>query len=127
LSIGLGRTDAGQLVLLGTTCSGTMKSVELGSGTDWWADASTTIKPSGSVAGRYEIQLPDPKPDFTSSPNMSSEPGVPFFVRVEDSQGSAVQAFTELPDPGKAIYKAVGEDSNGTHPIDEFPDHAACG
>jgi hypothetical protein len=104
-----------------------MKSVDLGPGTDWWADASTTIKPSGSVSGEYEIPLPDPEQNFAASPEMSSEPTAPFFVRVEDSRGESVQAFNELPDSGRAIYKTANGNSNETHLIAEFPDHAACG
>lgn len=127
LSIGLGRTDSGQLVLLGTTCSGNMKSIELGPGGDWTKDANTTIKPVEPTSGEYSVPLPDPRPGYISSPEMTSEPAAPFFVRVQDTDGETDQSFTELPSPGKVIYRTSGENSNRTHPFDDFPGPAVCG
>lgn len=124
--IGLGRDSSGQLVLLGTTCSAELQRIEIGDGSDWSADAGTTITPDSETAGRYQVNLPEVQSPFAESPDMTAEPTVPFFVRVTSSEGVQSQAFGRLPIEGEAIFMDPGGSAPTVHSLNDFPPAGYC-
>ncbi|NTW42239.1 MAG: hypothetical protein HGA44_20565 [Cellulomonadaceae bacterium] len=124
--LALARSADGQLTLLGTTCSGSLSTIELGSGLDWWADAETTITPTAETSGEFHVDLPEVGAQFEVSPVPSAEPVAPMFVRVTSSDGVRVQAFEELPAPGDALFILPGEDAPVVHDLGDFQVAGYC-
>lgn len=124
--IALVRQSDGRLMLVGTTCSAALSKIIIGSGADWWAKGDIALTPVNALRGEYQVDLPEVGPPFKSAPRMTAEPVVPFFVRVEASDGVQLQSFTELPSRGQAIFLGPQHDKNLTQSIESFPPVGYC-
>ncbi|MGY4644222.1 hypothetical protein [Cellulomonas sp. URHB0016] len=127
--IGLGRDPSGQLVALVNMCESPLSKIEVGAGSDRSADAAAVISPVDPMSGVVVVPLAEPGEAFEvkKGADFLSDPSVPFFISADTNDGTwGDQVFSELPEPGMALFSIGTTSEPSSHPIEEFAANAQC-